>query len=155
MDKLAMTEAMKASISKVLEQMFFLPSDFIAPEKVCDETELDDTLILAKLGFSGSPSGTFLLRIPLALAQIVSADFLGAAPQSLSGDQVTGTVLEMVNMLAGSTLSIYDHRALFNLQIPELITINNVRALTEGIPDQILIGIRAPEGRMSFQLIIH
>jgi len=143
---------MKASISEVLEQMFFMPIDFIAPEKACAEP--DQATIIAELGFSGSCCGTFVLLIPAALARSVAADFLGTTAQSLSQEQVAGTVLEMVNMLAGSTLSTYDHQALFNLQIPELITIDAVRALTGQGADQILIGIQTPEGRMTFQVAL-
>jgi CheY-specific phosphatase CheX len=154
MDKSALTQAMKASISEVLEQMFFLPIDFIAPEKASADPAPEETSIMAKLGFCGSCGGTFLLRIPLALARSISADFLGTEPQSLSADQVTATVLEMVNMLAGSTLSNYDHQALFDLQIPELITIDDVGALTQAVADHIVIRIQTPENRMMFELII-
>jgi CheY-specific phosphatase CheX len=154
MDKSALMQAMKASISEVLEQMFFMPIDFLAPEKDGAEPESDPASIIARLGFSGSPSGTFVLLVPASLAQSVAADFLGAPARSLSKDQVVGTVLEMVNMLAGSTLSNYDHQALFDLQIPELITFNEVRALGEGMPDRIVIGIQATESRMTFQLIL-
>jgi CheY-specific phosphatase CheX len=154
MDKSALTQAMKASISEVLEQMFFMTIDFIGPEKACADPEPDQATIIAKLGFSGSCCGTFVLLIPAALAQSVAADFLGITRQSLSREQVTGTVLEMVNMLAGSTLSTYDHQALFNLQIPELITINAVRALTGQVADQILVRIQTPESRMTFQVAL-
>jgi CheY-specific phosphatase CheX len=154
MDKSVLTQAMKASISEVLEQMFFLPIDFIAQEKVCADPGPDQATIIAKLGFSGSSCGTFVLLIPAALAQSVAADFLGTTVQSLSQEQVAGTVLEMVNMLAGSTLSTYDHQALFNLQIPELITINAVRALTEQVADQILVRVQTPESRMTFQVAL-
>jgi len=154
MDKTVLTEAMKASISEVLEQMFFMPIDFIAPEKAWADPEPDNPSIFAKLGFSGSPCGIFMLRIPCALAQSVSADFLGTAPQSLSQDQITGTVLEMVNMLAGSTLSFYDHRALFDLQIPELLAINDARALAQEGSDKIVVRIQTPENRMTFQVVL-
>jgi len=154
MDKPALTQAMKASISEVLEQMFFMPIEFVAPDPARPDPESGDASMVAKLGFSGSPSGTFMLLVPVALAQSVSADFLGTAVQSLTDDQVAGTVLEMVNMLAGSALSTYDHRALFDLQIPQLITCKDARALTEGVPDQIVIRIRTPQSRMRFQLIL-
>ncbi len=154
MDKSVMMKAMKDSISEVLEQMFFMPVDFIAADAVRLGPESDDALIIAKLGFSGSPCGTFMLLMPKALAKSVSADFLGAALQNLSNEQVTETVLEMVNMLAGSALSLYDHCALFDLQIPELITFSEVCALTKGVPDQVVIGVQTPESRMTFQLII-
>jgi hypothetical protein len=60
----------------------------------------------------------------------------------------------MVNMLAGGTLSTYDHQALFDLQIPELITVKEHRALTEGVAEQVAIRIQTPEGRMIFQVVL-
>lgn len=154
MDKSTMTEAMKASISEVLEQMFFMPIDFIAPDADQPDPEPGHATIIVKLGFSGVPSGTFLLHVPTPLAQSVSADFLGISVPTLSIDQVTGTVLEMVNMLAGSALSIYDHHALFDLQIPEMITLKNASALVEGCSERIVIRVQTPESRMTFQLIL-
>ncbi len=154
MDKSALTQAMKNSISEVLEQMFFLPIDFMAPAKAGVDTEPDPESVMVRLDFCGSPSGTFVLLVPAALGQLVSADFLGVAAQSLSSEQVAATVLEMVNMLAGSTLSSYDHQALFDMQIPELIPLNALRALTEGISDRIVIGIQTPHGPMTFQLLL-
>ena len=155
MDKSVLTHAMKASISEVLERMFFMPIEFVAPDLALPDPPSEDASIIAKLGFSGSRSGTFILLVPKALAQSVSADFLGTSVQSLTSDQVAGTVLEMVNMLAGSALSIYDHRALFDLQIPELIACRDACAMTEGGPDQIVIKIQTPQSRMTFQLILH
>jgi CheY-specific phosphatase CheX len=154
MDKPALTQAMKASISEVLEQMFFMPIDFMGPAIAGADPEPDPEPVIARLGFRGSPCGTFLLLIPAALAQSVAADFLGVATEGLSRDQVAATVLEMVNMLAGGTLGRYDHQALFDLQIPELITISDLRALTEEITDQIVIRAQTPESRITFQLII-
>jgi CheY-specific phosphatase CheX len=154
MDKSAMTEAMKASISEVLEQMFFMPIDFIAPDAARSDPESGNGSIIAKLGFCGSLSGTFMLHVPGPLAHSVSADFLGIAPQNLSDDHVTGTVLEMVNMLAGGTLSIYARHALFDLQIPEIISMHDAGALTGESSDGIIIRIQTPENRMAFQLNI-
>ena len=155
MDKSVLTHAMKASISEVLERMFFMPIEFVASDLALPDPPSEDASIIAKLSFSGSRSGTFILLVPKALAQSVSADFLGTSVQSLTSDQVAGTVLEMVNMLAGSALSIYDHRALFDLQIPELIACRDACAMTEGGPDQIVIKIQTPQSRMTFQLILH
>jgi CheY-specific phosphatase CheX len=154
MDKSVLTEAMKASISEVLEQMFFMPIDFVAPDAAPSDPQSGSAAIIAKLGFSGPYSGTFMLQVPAVLGQSVSADFLGIAAPRLSSEQVTGTVLEMVNMLAGGTLSIYDSHALFDLQMPELICTHDVHALTAEAPDGILLRIQTPESRMTFQLII-
>ena len=155
MNKSALTQAMKASISEVLEQMFFMSIDFADPANRDADTEPDATSIIAKLDFHGYPSGTFVLLIPASLARSVSADFLGATAHSLATQQVEATVLEMVNMLAGNTLSRNDRQALFDLQIPELIGFNDLRALNEAVSDQIVIQILTPENRLTFQLIMH
>ena len=59
MDKSAMMEAMKTSISEVLEQMFYMPIDFIAPGADSPDPETGNASIIAKLGFSGSPSSRY------------------------------------------------------------------------------------------------
>lgn len=155
MDKSALTEAMKASISEVLEQMFFSPVEFAAQGKAEADPAPEPAAILAKLGFSGACTGTFLLLIPAALAQSVTADFLGTTTLSLAREQVSATILEMVNMLAGSTLSAYDHQALFDLQIPELIPVEELRTLTDGAADQVVLRIKTLESRMTFQVVLH
>jgi CheY-specific phosphatase CheX len=155
MDKPAMTKAMTASISEVLEQMFFMPVDFLAPDAARSAPESDNASIIAKLGFGGEPGGTFILQVPVVTARSATSDFLGIAPLDLSDDQVTGTVLEMVNMLAGSTLSIYDRHALFDLRIPELISSQDVRVLNGEFSDRIQLWIQTPESRVTFQLIVH
>ena len=153
MDKSAMTDAMRASISEVLEQMFFMPIEFVAPDAARPNPEPDDESIIARLGFSGAVTGIFILQVPSALAQSVSADFLGAARSDLSEADVTGTVLELVNMLAGGALSTYDSRALFDLQIPQLINKQDTGVLAGQDADGIMIRIQTPESRIMFQLI--
>jgi CheY-specific phosphatase CheX len=155
MDKSAMTKAMTASISEVLEQMFYMPVDLMPADTSTSEPESGKASIIAKIGFSGSSDGVFILQVPVVTAQSATSDFLGIAPPELSDEQVTGTVLEMVNMLAGSALSIYDPQALFDLRIPELIGLNDVHGLTGEIADRILLRIQTPENRMTFQLIVH
>ena len=154
MDKSAIAEAMKASISEVLEQMFFMPIDFIAPDADRRDPEPGGESIIAKLDFKGSLAGTFMLRVPWALAQAVSADFLGTARSSLSDKDVTGTVLEMVNMLAGGALSTYDAQTLFDLQIPQSISKEKMDTVIQQGTDEIRIEIQTTESRMTFQLIV-
>jgi CheY-specific phosphatase CheX len=149
MDKSAMTDAMRASISEVLEQMFFMPIEFAARP----DPEPGEASIIARLGFNGTVAGIFILQVPAALAQTVSADFLGVARSDLSEADVTGTVLEMVNMLAGGALSTYDAHALFDLQIPQLISKQDMNVLAGQDADGIMIRIQTPESRIMFQLI--
>jgi CheY-specific phosphatase CheX len=155
MDKSTLTQAMKDSISEVLEQMFFMPIDFSSPMESDADPEAGPDPIIVRIGFQGPSSGSFVLLMPDDLAWSVSVDFIGTADQSLSSDQVTGTVLEMVNMLAGSTLSLYDHQEMFDLQIPELITFNDLRAMAEGGADHIMIRIQTLDSQMIFNLFFH
>ena len=154
MDKSVLTDAMKASISEVLAQMFFMPIEFAAPDKSGADPQPDPETIVARLGFSGLACGTFFLLIPASLALSVTADFLGVTSKGEARKLVAGTVLEMANMLAGSALSTYDHQVLFDLQTPELITVKELHALTEGVADQVVIRIQTPESRMAFQVVL-
>lgn len=121
MDPTKMTQAMRASISDVLETMFFTPVDFLCTSEGVAEPMGAKRLIAVRLAFSGPAGGYFRLRVPEALAITISADFLGVDPTTLSAEDVSGTVKEMVNMLAGNTLSLYDGRAVFDLKVPELL----------------------------------
>ena len=150
MDKPKMIQAMKASISEVLEQMFFLPID------VVDDHNEGSTKIIdarpsfaASIGFDGPSSGVFVLHIPSALAASITADFLGAVADELSEEQITGTVKEMLNMLAGNSLSAYDAQASFNLKIPELLASPVATEKKEGIID---IGIETMDSRMTLHM---
>ncbi len=153
MDNSALTQAMKASISEVLEQMFFMTIDCQAQDGNSVDPQPVAGSIIAGIGFSGLPSGTFILEIPEDLARSVTANFLGAAARDLSAAQVAATVLEMLNMLAGGTLSCFDRRALYDLQMPELISINDLMTLTDRSPEPIAIRIQTPQSRMMFRLM--
>lgn len=153
MDNSALTQAMKASISEVLEQMFFMTIDCQAQDGDSVDPQPVAGSIIAGIGFNGSPSGTFILEIPEDLARAVTADFLGAAARDLSAAQVAATVLEMLNMLAGGTLSRFDRQALYDLQMPELISADDLSALTDKSPAPIAFRIYTPQSRIMFQLM--
>ncbi len=153
MDTLAMIQAMKASISEVLEQMFFLPIDMVETQKENITTGPDDQqTINARLGFDGVPSGTFLLNIPKDLAASITADFLGTIPEKLSMEQITGTVKEMINMLAGNTLGAYDPQTPFDLQIPELIAPPSCNGAATCHATDIDIEIETLDNRMTLHM---
>ncbi len=152
MDIAAMTRAMKDSISEVLEQMFFLPVEFIDLQQTPAFRSADPgTLLTAMVGFDGPLSGNFRLWVPRTLATEAAADFMGVLPEALDEDQVAGTVLEMINMLAGNTLGAYAPRTIFDLRIPEMAP----RPDRSGGEDRpvIEIGIQTPGGHMAFHLL--
>jgi CheY-specific phosphatase CheX len=117
-----MIKAMKASIFEVLEQMFFMPIDVVdAESEKTPSPHCNGQTYVAKVEFDGPAPGIFRLEIPTALAASIAADFLGAIEEELSVEEITGTVKEMLNMLAGNSLSAYDPQSCFNLQVPVLI----------------------------------
>ena len=150
MDNPKMIQAMKASISEVLEQMFFLPIDLVEDHNGGGAMEIDSPgNIAASIGFEGPSSGVFVLHIPSSLAATITADFLGASSEELSEEQITGTVKEMLNMLAGNSLSAYDANASFNLNIPELTTHRVEKDRKAAIID---IAIETMDSRMTLHM---
>ncbi len=153
MDKPKMVQAMRASISEVLEQMFFLPIDIVETDD--EENPMNfggQRPITVSVVFDGPSSGVFVLRIPSSLAESITADFLGAPPDDLSEEQVTGTVKEMLNMLAGNSLSAYDAQAIFNLKIPKLVTASMDPAPDDRENGRIVIGIETMDSRMMLHM---
>jgi CheY-specific phosphatase CheX len=124
MDKEALTEAMKESISKVLETMFFLP---IEPLDQATGEDLDRLksrpLTVADLKFSGPVSGALRLYIPNELALSLTANFLGCEEGEVSQRQTGQTIQEILNMIAGNTFSELNDNAIYNLEIPENVQV--------------------------------
>lgn len=148
----AMKLAMKDSIFNVIEQMFFLPIDVQDNHKSAKDRLPNTSLITAGVGFNGPSDGMFILSIPEDLATSMAVDFLGISPEMITSEQIIGTVKEMINMLAGSTLSAYESEVAFNLQIPEIIAAQKP-ATSDSEPEQaILLLIETLDNRMAFQL---
>lgn len=148
----AMKLAMKDSIFNVIEQMFFLPIDVRETNKSANDELPDTSLITAGVGFNGPFDGMFMLSIPEDLAASMAVDFLGISPEMISSEQITGTVKEMINMLAGSALSTYESEVAFNLQIPEIIAAPKPATSDSEPEESILLLIETPDNRMAFRL---
>ncbi|MGD9188848.1 MAG: chemotaxis protein CheX [Desulfobacteraceae bacterium] len=150
----AMKLAMKDSIFNVIEQMFFLPIE-VRETNGSTNTGLQSTsLITAGVGFNGPSDGMFMLSIPEDLATSMAIDFLGISPEVISSEQITGTVKEMINMLAGSTLSAYEPEAAFNLQIPKIIAASKPTKSDSEPERPIVLLIETPDSRMAFRLAV-
>jgi CheY-specific phosphatase CheX len=150
----AMKLAMKDSIFNVIEQMFFLPIDVQETNGSADTGLQNISLITAGVGFNGPSDGMFMLSIPADLAAAMAIDFLGISPEMISSEQISGTVKEMINMLAGSTLSAYEPEAAFNLQIPEIIALPMPTTSDSEPEGSIVLLIETPDNRMAFRLNI-
>ncbi len=154
MDRQAMMQAMKNSISDVLEQMFFLPLDFLEPSSGNGNIQTGQDDLVVHLGFSGALTGGFLLCVTNKLAWSATQDFLGVDPAAVDLNKVEGTVREMINMLAGNVLSHYDGDAVFDLAMPEVTNPSMVHNMLARAPDSIGLVINTPDGRMYFNLVM-
>lgn len=122
MEKAAKMKAMKASISNVLETMFYQMVQIVD-----DECSLQawfapgQSLIGATLNFSGPSAGSFYILIPVDVANEITANFLGLDAGEIDAGQRTDTVKEALNMISGGMLSVIDPQGAFKLEIPEMI----------------------------------
>jgi len=122
MEKAAIMKAMKASISNVLETMFYQMVQIVD-----DDCGLQawfapgQSLLGATLNFSGPSAGSFYILIPVDVANEITANFLGLDGEEIDAEQRTDTVKEALNMVSGGMLSVVDPKGAFKLGIPEII----------------------------------
>lgn len=155
MEKEILTTAMKNSISEVLETMFFLPIDF--PDAIPSGdlwASVKDDIMTARLNFNGPFSGYCVCCIPKKLAVSIVADFSGKDEESVSDDDAAGIVLEITNMIVGGTLSNYDEKAIFNLEIPEHVKFKKYKKFSDS-EKKIFIVLETLEDHMAFQMVIN
>jgi len=116
----ALKEATKTSISDVLETMFFLPLELSESKGGGGLSQTPkDQLMGVGLKFSGPMSGEVVILLPIKLARSLTADFLGQENAGVGTSEMEGTVKELVNMITGKALSLFDEGAIFKLGIPE------------------------------------
>ena len=155
MEKESLTKAMKSSISEVLETMFFLPLDFSdsANKKELWETKRDQ-VIAAKLNFDGPYSGYCAFFLPKNIAVSLASDFMGMDEDSVSDDQVFGTVMEITNMISGNTFSLYDTQTVFNLRVPEMVKSNDYLEKIFKSESECFVVIDTLEDHLAFQVVV-
>jgi CheY-specific phosphatase CheX len=146
-DKYALTTAMKTSISEVLETMFFLPIDVLSGANGgIVQYEPEDVAV--ELDFNGPASGRFQMLVPGSLAHKIASDFLGIDLVKVTRDDINGTVKEMVNMLAGNTLSLYDSELVFDLGVPAMFYADDSGSDEVRECDQVCLEVRTLHSRM-------
>jgi len=126
MGKKTLMTAMKDSIFNVLETMFFLSLNIDERLTVPQSTLLTSGKILgSRLTFSGSRNGVFYFFIPEFLLMDITENFLGEDKDELTDEHITGTLNEILNMVAGSTFAEYDHENEVKLGIPEPVHVDD------------------------------
>ena len=156
MEKESLMTAMKNSISEVLEMMFFLPIDL--PDIALSEGlwgSVTGDILSARLGFSGPFSGYFIFCVPEKLAASLTAGFLGRGEDSITENHVTETVTEILNMIAGNTFSILDNQSVFDLDIPEMVSFDDIRNRQNSSDNTMVIPVNTLENPLELQMIIN
>lgn len=153
MKKRLMT-AMMGSISEIFETMFFLPLEF--PEDIRAEERLGSSekgVLTCMIRFKGHLTGNLFLIIPASLSIQLTADFLGEEIDTLSKDQIIGTIKEIINMIAGNAFLKYDDNMVFDLGIPEMI--GSQGTINEPDSDEpIFIDVKTPDEQFVIKIAL-
>lgn len=122
MERSTMKEALRDSISKVLETMFFQPVQITINNVTLREWFTRKPLLQgASINFTGPVAGSLFFLIPESAANEITANFLGINAERIDAAQRADTVKEALNMIGGNMLSVVDTEGLFTLDIPQLI----------------------------------
>jgi len=147
---------MKASISEVMETMFFLPFEF---EDGGDVNEIlrntDGGTLACKLAYTGPFSGLSCFLIPVKVAKELTANFLGEDKERVTELHMAGTVKEILNMITGKAFSLYDNQAMFRLGIPEIMPSDTWgRVLTDDVKEAVNLYLNTAQGHLALSLVI-
>ena len=112
--------ALAASVEEVLETMCFAGVVASAEGNVPLEADGGSPAITAALHFEGSPSGEFRVGVPVKLARLVGAGFLGREETDVSDSQAEEVVCELANIICGSVLSRLESKEALRITHPEL-----------------------------------
>lgn len=139
--------AMTASISEVLETMFYMPLEFddcTTPERNALLESPD--LRICKLTFSGKLKGYFLMAIRESLLVSMARDFMGEDKDSITRQHADGIIKEALNMVAGHMFANMDEKTEYNLGIPELMEDKSAKSMFSECPSDYLVMAEAIEG---------
>ncbi len=154
--KTALKTAMTASISEVLETMFYMALEFN------DEDTLEAGVIkeakktiACRINFKGKFSGYFILFIPKELLIDMTESFMGLDKNEISDELSSGMIKETINMLAGSVLSNYDDKIVFRLSIPEIVDTAEAAESEKGQDEEeIVVVAETIEGCLALKAVI-
>ena len=154
MEKQALIQAMKRSISEVLETMFYLPVEFSDTAEAGDLLYSEiDRMSAIRLNFSGPFSGAFVLFVTEEFVTALAANFLGNDKDNISSQNVTETSKEIINMIAGNTFAVLDDQAVFNLGFPETILLDEALH-SSGCADEIIVRSDIMDNHIFLKMVI-
>lgn len=156
MTQATLMQAMKDSISNVLETMFFLMVQINNGNGTLKEWfSQGQALLGATLSFDGPVAGYFYFLIPVDMADDITGNFLGLSPQEINEEQRKDTVKEALNMIGGGVLSLFDPKTPFKLGIPEIIAKSRIaHNKLQDLPGDFIL-IETVDNRLSAGIVLN
>jgi CheY-specific phosphatase CheX len=110
--------ALRHAVAETLEEMFF-----VTDLEECDPAVYPpEPVLLARVDFTGEPSGQLTLRASLSLARSLAADFLGENEEAIGHSQVTDVFAELANIVCGAVLTRTESSCTFRLSSPDVFS---------------------------------
>jgi hypothetical protein len=153
--KETLAKSMKTAISSVMETMFFQPVKINDHhQNMKDWFSGDQSLMGARLHFTGPLSGECYILVPDSDVKEMTADFLGIDKGDVKNDQIRDTVKETLNMISGNMLSISDKSSAFHIGIPELMDEGDIDTEEFGGENEDILYIETDGKRLAMGLIV-
>jgi CheY-specific phosphatase CheX len=112
--------ALVSAVEEILETMCFSAVLASAEGTSPPEGDGSEPALTAELHFLGNLSGGFRVGMPMKLARMLGAGFLGREEVGVSDSQAEEVVCELANMICGSVLSRLESQGTFQITHPEL-----------------------------------
>jgi CheY-specific phosphatase CheX len=140
---LALQKALADSIEEILDAMFFTACGG-APEAARME-------LAAEVAFEGSAAGRLTVRVAVAAARPIAANFLGEEEDAITERQVSEVVCELANMICGSLLSRVEGAGEFRLGTPRMLEPDGLGGPRGGIVHAVETGRGALEAVLEME----
>lgn len=128
-----LVETLRKSAWEVLETMVFMTPTSVEPRAEDASVFADE--VVGLLGFTGTRSGTFVVRTSEQLARTMAAKMLMAEPEELeSFEEVADAFGEIVNMLSGGFKNEWVANGnQMDLSVPHVIREGSVNINSDGV----------------------
>lgn len=127
-DKDKMHQFIASASTEVVEKMFHTTIQAVSEDLMFPYD------IMVIIGFEGKFNGTFWIIIPRDLSYLLSSKFLGMEQDDLDDELVHDTVKEIINMVCGNVIYMFDKQTKFNITIPSIFVDTNVQSQVHSIP---------------------
>ncbi len=105
-------EQVANAVGQIVESMYFREANYLGT------AQLAGPVVAASVAFGGTVNGSFCVALSPRIARELTADFLVAEPDDISGEQAVFTVRELANIVCGTVLAAWNPTATFDFDTP-------------------------------------